>query len=417
MNSIAWRRPRDGEVDRDSAVCRAGEYKPISESVSCSRPRKRASARLRPQGTVDAVSAPWCGRAAKCFIALLVRELGADRWLYTVIGLCCLAATGVLAVGGLLRPWAVLGHVLPWLLLYLVVLPVITMSMTAFICCLRYGAARRAGPAAAFNLGQAARFAAGMLLMAGMGVFLGFYTSIKQALPKLAGGGFGHDALLANLDGALHLGLNPSNFLAQCCSSARLLGLVDSVYSNMWMIATFGFPFATATLVSCSRMRIRFMGLFIVTWAGAGNVLAYVGLSAGPVYFDRVTGNASRYAPLSDMLADNAGLLAVQYQADLWASYLGGSWMVGSGISAFPSVHVASATLLAWFLGEISQAAGIAGWLFCAVILFGSVLLGWHYAIDGYFSILFVTALYFATRNLRSPMSVRRSRTSAAIKA
>jgi hypothetical protein len=31
---------------------------------------------------------------------------------------------------------------------------------------------------------------------------------------------------------------------------------------------------------------------------------------------------------------------------------------------------------------------------FCAVILFGSVHLGWHYAVDGYFSIIATVAIW-----------------------
>ena len=38
--------------------------------------------------------------------------------------------------------------------------------------------------------------------------------------------------------------------------------------------------------------------------------------------------------------------------------------------------------------------------LFCALILFLSVYLGWHYAVDGYFSILALTGIWQLRRGL-----------------
>jgi membrane-associated phospholipid phosphatase len=68
----------------------------------------------------------------------------------------------------------------------------------------------------------------------------------------------------------------------------------------------------------------------------------------------------------------------------LWESYETSEGMI-SGISAMPSMHVATAVL--FFL--CARGAGIA-WLswatgiFAVMIQIGSVLLAWHYAVDGY---------------------------------
>ena len=49
-----------------------------------------------------------------------------------------------------------------------------------------------------------------------------------------------------------------------------------------------------------------------------------------------------------------------------------------------PSMHVATSVLLALFGWRHSRQAGIALTVYAALIMVGSVHLGWHYALDGY---------------------------------
>jgi hypothetical protein len=84
-------------------------------------------------------------------------------------------------------------------------------------------------------------------------------------------------------------------------------------------------------------------------------------------------------------------------QKALWSLYLSDTPGIAKGISAMPSLHVAIAALNAIVLYKFSKAAGVFGLLYLAVILVGSVHLGWHYAIDGYLSILAVAVIWWAT--------------------
>jgi uncharacterized membrane protein len=52
------------------------------------------------------------------------------------------------------------------------------------------------------------------------------------------------------------------------------------------------------------------------------------------------------------------------------------------------------ASLCAMTLWRFGRRIGIAAWLFVAVILLGSVGLGWHYAIDGYAALIGVALLW-----------------------
>ena len=45
----------------------------------------------------------------------------------------------------------------------------------------------------------------------------------------------------------------------------------------------------------------------------------------------------------------------------------------------------------------------IAGWTFAAIIMFGSVYTGWHYALDGYLSFIVVTAIWFGVSYFVGP--------------
>lgn len=106
---------------------------------------------------------------------------------------------------------------------------------------------------------------------------------------------------------------------------------------------------------------------FMLTWA-IGMLFAYLFSSAGPLFTGRYD---VAIAPRS-----------VRVPAELlWANYTQKGALLGGGISAFPSLHVAIA---AWF-GLVLRARG-APWLGAAygfAIFACSIILGWHYAADG----------------------------------
>jgi membrane-associated phospholipid phosphatase len=60
-------------------------------------------------------------------------------------------------------------------------------------------------------------------------------------------------------------------------------------------------------------------------------------------------------------------------------------------------MHVAFATLNAYLLSSLNIWLGILGWIFAALIMYGSVYTGWHYAVDGYVSIIVVSVIWWVT--------------------
>jgi membrane-associated phospholipid phosphatase len=88
-------------------------------------------------------------------------------------------------------------------------------------------------------------------------------------------------------------------------------------------------------------------------------------------------------------------LWSIEAQQLLLNEYVTSQTGMGSGISSMPSMHVAIAGLCTFFLWNIHKGLGCVAGLFTAIVLVGSVHLGWHYAIDGYVSIAGVAMIWW----------------------
>jgi hypothetical protein len=146
------------------------------------------------------------------------------------------------------------------------------------------------------------------------------------------------------------------------------------------------------------ELREQYLLSFFGCWILLGS-LAAIGLSSvGPCFYGLLY-PADPYVPLMSYLRsvdEVYTIWALSTQDMLWERYIANSTGLGSGISAMPSLHVAITTLNALLLSRLSRIAGILGWTYLALILVGSVHLGWHYAIDGYVSILAVLLIWRA---------------------
>ena len=93
-------------------------------------------------------------------------------------------------------------------------------------------------------------------------------------------------------------------------------------------------------------------------------------------------------------------------QKMLWEIYENNEINLGGGISALPSLYVATSFLFALVGWRYHRILGVVFGVFAFIIMIGSVHLAWHYAIDGYFSIIFTAMIwdfvgYFLRENPR----------------
>lgn len=223
------------------------------------------------------------------------------------------------------------------------------------------------------------------------GVFFLTFTMIKTsmtfAVPFYAG------PALAEIDRMLHFGIDPWQ-IAHMASPWIDADKAVMIYTAIWFAPAMYFP-VLLRLFDHDETRIeRFVVLFAFVWIMLGNIGAIAFMSEGPVFFDRVNGGET-FLPMllalegSGVRASDAGRI----QQFLWDMHSTSGLTAGTGISAFPSVHVAMVTVIAVYAVERVRSMQIPAILFVATYQFLSVYLGWHYAVDGYASILAVLAM------------------------
>jgi hypothetical protein len=150
-------------------------------------------------------------------------------------------------------------------------------------------------------------------------------------------------------------------------------------------------------------LRTRALCCWGFIWIGLGTVLAQLFSSAGPVYYHHVVAGPDPYAPLMAHLAavsQHTPIIALQIQDALWANLPRAKDLAWLHISAFPSLHVALPAFFALVTWRLWRPLGVALVAFTAIILMGSIYLGWHYPIDGYLSILAVIGCWWLAGRL-----------------
>jgi hypothetical protein len=244
-----------------------------------------------------------------------------------------------------------------------------------------------------FSWDMMPRILAGLVLYLSTELFCGGFTTMKNLLPLL--NSFAADRPLADIDRFLHFGRDPWTLLQPAFAVPAIRHGVEFLYSFVWGFEFNALAALMATFCTDRRLRLQFFIVFLLSWSLLGGVIAGLLLSGGPAFYDRLAGDPERFGELLAMLATDRGPFpAIVFQDYLWRFHESGSTGLGSGISAFPSLHVAMASLCAITIWRLNRCCGVAAWLFVLCILIGSVGLGWHYAIDGYASLIGVAILW-----------------------
>lgn len=234
-----------------------------------------------------------------------------------------------------------------------------------------------------------ARSASLALITIGMCIFMAAFWTLKYHMPSIVP--FFADATLADIDAALHFG-DPWKWL-HAITPPGLMPVLVFLYFPVW-VSTLTGGICIAALHHDHRMRLQYMIALVATYVVAGNILAAGMSSVGPIFYDRFI-EGSRFAGLTEALRLHPASHYIFFFADrLHAAYMSSAEDILAGISAMPSIHVAVATLNAFFLSTLGKWWGRLGWTFLGIILFGSVYFGWHYALDGYVSFVFVWLIW-----------------------
>ena len=214
------------------------------------------------------------------------------------------------------------------------------------------------------------------------------------------------DQTFMQVDRILHFGSDPYRLSLWLFGSPAATTALNAAYHAWFFVIYF------VTFIACfARTEDRFSQAFLVglvlTFALGGNAIALAFSSAGPVYYERL-GLGSEFEPLMQHLRavnEVSPVWALHVQEGLWQGHVADGQL--AGISAMPSMHVATSVLMALYATTYSRWAAWLMWGFAIVILIGSIHLGWHYAVDGYVGgaiawACWVAARHFAKADARS---------------
>ncbi|MER9684078.1 phosphatase PAP2 family protein [Mesorhizobium sp. M0184] len=262
------------------------------------------------------------------------------------------------------------------------------------VCCAALVHGRRQPVRYALDLVQG-RWRGCLLVLLFFFASLTAFSTYKIAIPSVVP--YYADNWLADADEWLH-GMPPWEIVHKLDGNNWSFVVFNS-YEVIWFYQWFG-TILFVSLWSDEIARIRYLCAAALTLSALGTVLALALASVGPVYYHHFVG-VDRFHGLNAALdrLDHSYMVR-KPAAYLLMAYQSGRPSLGGGISAMPSMHVAFAALNAYLLSSINRWLGVLGWTFAALILYGSVFTGWHYAVDGYASIVVVSVIWWATGRL-----------------
>jgi hypothetical protein len=247
------------------------------------------------------------------------------------------------------------------------------------------------------------QFLTGFIVIVFLSVpFVCTFASIKQVIPVMKP--FCWDRVFMQIDTFLHFGFIPWEIFKPLINNENILRIIDAIYMSwflllliycLWMAWTFN-----------RKLRLHFFISTLFVWIFLGSFLGTFFSSAGPCYYSKVVEfdcSDNPYYPLLNKLCaynELKPLWAVHNQYFLWENKISGNWLPFGGISAMPSIHVAMAIIFIFVGWQTNKLFGIVMIFYALIIQIGSVMLAWHYAVDGYFSILATILIWILTGRL-----------------
>jgi hypothetical protein len=208
------------------------------------------------------------------------------------------------------------------------------------------------------------------------------YSWLKVFVPHL--NGWVTDPLLAVLDFKLHFGLNPNRFLIELFPSPALWRFLDVYYGQF--VLTMALAFAWFGSALSVRERTRFAAGFAVLWI-AGAWLYVAAPSLGPCYV--FPDDYAAVRPEMPLQTETQHLLLAQDHAVTQGGAAARRGLSAVfGIGALPRLHVAGQAFVSIFARRRHPRLAFVFGLLTALTFAGSLISGWHYAVDGYAGIL-----------------------------
>ena len=230
--------------------------------------------------------------------------------------------------------------------------------------------------------------------------FLNAFSLFKSRIPAFQPFAYWDQAFM-EMDRWLHFGFDPWQISWSIFSSPWMTFIIDRFYIS-WFYIIYGTLFAVILLDNNSVRRTRFIFSHMLAWVLLGSIAAIGFSSAGPCFFEGSVGPSASFAKLMsglNIVHNQYPLFAIDLQTMLWDGYTGAR-NDAEGISAMPSLHIAQVALVALLAQTIGRRLGIIAWIYVFIIFIGSIHLGWHYAVDGYVSVLAAIMIWWLAKKV-----------------
>lgn len=221
-------------------------------------------------------------------------------------------------------------------------------------------------------------------------VFMPIFSTMKSSIPLFTD--YTWDQTFIDLDRAIH-GTDPWRLLQPVLGYPIVTSAIAGAY-HVWILLIYMGGIYFALYESDQTLRRRYFVSFFGVWIVCGILLATRLASVGPCFVGPLLGMNVFDEQMAYLHKANEQfpVMVLPVQELLLAGYQQGDSSLGRGITAMPSLHVAQAFLFFLAMRHKARWAAILFGIFALVIMAGSVHLGYHYAVDGYVSIM-VTAL------------------------
>lgn len=225
------------------------------------------------------------------------------------------------------------------------------------------------------------------------------FLIFKGAIPKIIP--FAYDETFEHMDRVLHFGYQPWQLLQYFLGNEWITLLIHRNY-YIWFAAIYIVFLWQCGTKQNPKLRMQYILSFAASWIFLGSFTALLLSSAGPIYYHLVTpDNHVVYKAGMDYLSmvdEKHGLVMMKIKDVLWYFYMTNEGPdTIKGISAMPSMHVALAFLMALLGWQKGGWIKIGFTIFAILTFLGSIHLLWHYAVDGYVSIIGVLLIWWVS--------------------
>lgn len=219
------------------------------------------------------------------------------------------------------------------------------------------------------------------LLVAGLNMTTFMWTKplLNYLIP------FWTDPWLALIDNALFLGHDPWTLFA------GLNTLPAAVFYHRGWFALLILALIIVLAAPASPKKSATLLTYFMLWSVVGPLIHTLLPAAGPIFYADL-GYGDRFAGLHQVSETRE---VADY---LWTVYAGAGFAPGAGISAMPSLHIATTTWILLAVHGFARRLFVPVAIAAAFIFVLSIALGWHYAADGIVGAVATLACYAGLR-------------------